>query len=262
LFSGAQKRLTIVLGERNQGPVQFNTGGYIRWLAAERDHLFAKRIVYAQRLKTREVFPASVEKLCSDREIAIFGKLRSSPLTLEASVTKTGEHLVYYTRKFGYFLAFLDFIPEIVKISTGNNVPPSELKSLGFRSRDLSIAAVACLSSSTFFWFWNVLSDCRNLNRRDLLALPVNVEDLPPGTKQQLVAVGQRYLKELRRTSKTMTKSGLHIQTFDYAACKPIIDEIDAIIANHFGFTDEERDFIANYDIKYRLGADTNEDEE
>jgi hypothetical protein len=88
------------------------------------------------------------------------------------------------------------------------------------------------------------------------------VEDLPPGTKQQLVAVGQRYLKELRRTSKTMTKSGLHIQTFDYAACKPIIDEIDAIIANHFGFTDEERDFIANYDIKYRLGADTNEDEE
>ena len=35
---------------------------------------------------------------------------------------------------------------------------------------------------------------------------------------------------------------------------KPIIDEIDKVLAEHYGFTDEELDFIINYDIKYRMG--------
>ena len=35
---------------------------------------------------------------------------------------------------------------------------------------------------------------------------------------------------------------------------KPIIDEIDTVLAEHYGFTDEELDFIINYDIKYRMG--------
>jgi hypothetical protein len=37
---------------------------------------------------------------------------------------------------------------------------------------------------------------------------------------------------------------------------KPIIDEIDCVLAQHYGFTDEELDFIINYDIKYRMGRD------
>ena len=35
----------------------------------------------------------------------------------------------------------------------------------------------------------------------------------------------------------------------------PIIDEIDGVLAEHYGFTDEELDFIINYDIKYRMGG-------
>lgn len=39
---------------------------------------------------------------------------------------------------------------------------------------------------------------------------------------------------------------------------KPIIDEIDKVLAKHYGFTDEELDFIINYDIKYRMGDELN----
>ena len=39
---------------------------------------------------------------------------------------------------------------------------------------------------------------------------------------------------------------------------KSIIDEIDRVLAQHYGFTDEELDFIINYDIKYRMGRDAN----
>jgi len=37
---------------------------------------------------------------------------------------------------------------------------------------------------------------------------------------------------------------------------KPIIDEIDKVLAQHYGFTDEELDFIINCDIKYRMGKE------
>jgi len=52
----------------------------------------------------------------------------------------------------------------------------------------------------------------------------------------------------------------LRIQTFSYAKCKPIIDKIDGVLARHYGFSDEELDFIVNYDIKYRLGVDADEE--
>jgi hypothetical protein len=42
---------------------------------------------------------------------------------------------------------------------------------------------------------------------------------------------------------------------------RPIIDEIDTVLAGHYGFTAAELDFILNYDIKYRLGRDTGDEE-
>ncbi|MFM9951727.1 MAG: hypothetical protein ACKV1O_27605 [Saprospiraceae bacterium] len=44
---------------------------------------------------------------------------------------------------------------------------------------------------------------------------------------------------------------------------KLIIDQIDTVLSKHYGFTDEELDFIINYDIKYRMGKELEgEDEE
>ncbi len=37
---------------------------------------------------------------------------------------------------------------------------------------------------------------------------------------------------------------------------KSIIDKIDQVLADHYGFTQEELDYIINYDIKYRMGKD------
>jgi ATP-dependent DNA helicase RecG len=36
---------------------------------------------------------------------------------------------------------------------------------------------------------------------------------------------------------------------------KPM-DEIDTVLAERYGFTEEELDFIINYDIKYRMGKE------
>jgi hypothetical protein len=150
----------------------------------------------------------------------------------------------------------------MTEIKTGNRISPSELKELCMTSAESASAVIAALSSSIFFWFWNVVSDCRNLNRRDLLAFTLDPERLPVMFRLSLAALAQRYLEHLKGTSRMMVKSGLRIETFDYAACKPVLDEIDQVLAKHYGFTDEEFDFIINCDIKYRMGQEGLEDSE
>lgn len=43
---------------------------------------------------------------------------------------------------------------------------------------------------------------------------------------------------------------------------KPLIDAIDRAMAQHYGLTADECDFICNYDIKYRIGPDVGESDE
>jgi hypothetical protein len=61
------------------------------------------------------------------------------------------------------------------------------------------------------------------------------------------------------RNQKTTGRT--EIQLFRIKPVKPIIDEIDKVLAKHYGFTEEELDFIINYDIKYRMGDELNENE-
>jgi hypothetical protein len=58
------------------------------------------------------------------------------------------------------------------------------------------------------------------------------------------------------------TVGNLDIQCIYPKLSKPIIDEIDKVLAQHYGFTDEELDFIINYDIKYRMGKELEGEEE
>ena len=256
LFEGAQKRITILLGRRAGGGVAtVLTTQYLRWRREEFENLFRTRISYAQPLRPFSVFPAALEKLGSELETQAFGRLAAPRERLASAVRKSARTCVYYTRKFGYFLAFLDFVPKVIDSRSGKRVLPSELKEIVLSSQESVNAAVAALSSSTFYWFWTVLSDCRNLNRRDLLMFPLDPECVPPKFKQRLAELGAGYLAELRRNSKTMLKAGLEIETFEYAACKPGLDAIDSVLAAYYGFSEEELDFVINYDFKYRMGA-------
>ena len=66
---------------------------------------------------------------------------------------------------------------------------------------------------------------------------------------------------EIVGVSHSITGS-INYEQFRPREAKPIIDQIDQILAKHYGFTDEELDFIINYDIKYRMGRVETEEEE
>ena len=62
-------------------------------------------------------------------------------------------------------------------------------------------------------------------------------------------------LRQCRRqpfeTSRAKTDRNDRDQSFKIQKSTPIIDQIDTVLAKYYGFTDEELDFIINYDIKY-----------
>lgn len=67
--------------------------------------------------------------------------------------------------------------------------------------------------------------------------------------------------KSRRRTYVYQTSGKVEYDEFYMKLSKPIIDEIDKVLAKHYGFTEEELDFIINYDIKYRMGDELNSEE-
>jgi hypothetical protein len=77
-----------------------------------------------------------------------------------------------------------------------------------------------------------------------------------------LLLLSAKLGQAMARNTTQWRKSGLLIDSVDSKPCKPIIDEIDRVLPRHYGFTDEELDFIINYDIKYRFGQDGAEEAE
>jgi len=71
-----------------------------------------------------------------------------------------------------------------------------------------------------------------------------------------------RHVKSSSRPKTILTKQGHTIEYYeqDATSVKLQFDEIDTVLARLYSFTEEELDFIINYDIKYRMGVDGGDD--
>ena len=74
--------------------------------------------------------------------------------------------------------------------------------------------------------------------------------------------LSKRLENAMRENTSHWRKSGLLIESVDSRETKPILDEIDAELAIEYQLAPEEVDFVANYDIKYRMGQNSEEKDE
>nr|HRO43451.1 DUF433 domain-containing protein [Flavipsychrobacter sp.] len=86
-------------------------------------------------------------------------------------------------------------------------------------------------------------------------------------TSIALKTLGKELSKSLEEnaeitTVNSKTQGEVEQKTYVANKSKLIIDEIDRVLAGHYGFTEEELDFIINYDIKYRMGLSGAAEEE
>ena len=129
-----------------------------------------------------------------------------------------------------------------------------EVNSIGFARDDLCRFAHAWLNSSTYYIFFCAYTDTRYINPSDVAEFPVDFRRLLPERGKEIEDLSAKLSKCAKANTTKWRKSGLLIDSVDMKPCKTTIDEIDDVLAKHYGFTEEELDFIINYDIKYRMG--------
>ena len=256
LFEGIEhNRLSIFLLKMGSKTRKVFSTTYNKWQASERDTLF-QRLAFVD--STNAELEGILVKLGHPVETSIFQKFLRAPMVVGTLTTETPQTSIYYTRKLSYFVQILDFVPTIYD-SDGTQREPSELKRIHFVSELTRDGVLAFLNSSLFYWLITLSSDCRNLNKREIEMARLSIED---GDGLELLAnISHELMADIRANSRLQTiryqKMGtLQIQSTYPRLSKTIIDEIDRVLAEHYGFTDDELDFIINYDIKYRMGRE------
>ena len=96
------------------------------------------------------------------------------------------------------------------------------------------------------------------MNNREVFSFKIDMDDKKLSL---LVSKSRDLMKSLQENSRRrryeyQTSGTVEYDEFYPNKSKQIIDEIDSILAKHYGFTEEELDFIINYDIKYRMGKE------
>lgn len=254
LFSGAEVLLNIsILALGNPFESGLFTTGLLKWNAEFRDYLFPT-ISYTK-------FQTPLRSYLTPRfsnyiEVAIAEKIFSLNQTIGMGFIDNGSNKIFYRIGGGrYWKIFTTFQPKF--IVNGQNTVSSRESYLYFENDTTLNVALCSLSSSSFFWYFQITTNGRDLNPYDLKNFPVDLKSKL--LLNSLKPMGTLYLNDLqsnRLLKEKVSKLTGEIQYEEFypRKSKPIIDQIDTILGEHYGFTEEELDFIINYDIKYRMG--------
>ncbi len=87
----------------------------------------------------------------------------------------------------------------------------------------------------------------------------MGINNMGPNTKNPLLQLSKKLDQSIKASSEIRIRrySGagqIECYTIQMREVKAIIDDIDMALSEHYGFTEQELDFIINYDVKYRMG--------
>src|SRR6266487_4503125 len=262
LFEGAEQRLTIVMASRLQDKVLYSTG-YNRWSQEERAVLFQK--IHYQTVQKKFALARTWAKVDDLLAIGILNKLFRDKPVLANFFAKSSKNIIHYHRSPNYWIRSMDFEPYFKNKSGSRST--HHYRDLSLNNSDYVTLVGALLSSNLFFFWFNCYSNVRNISKRDIEILPADLERILTDTslKEEIESVFNRLMADLKKHSQRKVRiqgsDKVEYDEFYPSPSKPIMDEIDRVLAKHYGFTDEELDFIINYDIKYRLGRESGEDD-
>ncbi|GHU01279.1 hypothetical protein FACS1894147_00830 [Spirochaetia bacterium] len=250
LFNGVDQRLVIEIINRNTKNHILFTTGINRWHSEHRSYLFPS-LYYSQQSKSDMHYTTTILKIKGDRiESNILQKFYTNqPIAMVKSDTVT-KNVIYYRTAGGRYW-------KVVSDKPSGTETLSEKKA--FFTDLTNFQAIAIISSTTFWWYYSCHFDMFNL--KDYMIFGFRISDMKDDILQELNKLGKNYVKSLVDNSElkivnSKTRGVIEQRQYAVRNSKPIIDKIDKVLAKHYGFTDEELDFIINYDIKYRMGGE------
>ncbi len=260
LFEGAERNVSILIYHRLRNQVhqaKILSTNYIKWHAEERPNLFDS-IQYNDitNLNTDTVIP----KLGTKIENSIWEKIGKIKSQIANNLSqRPTEHKIMYRNSGGrYWKIITDFTPYFT--IDGKQQISSRESYLYAQNKELKYSVIGALNSSTYFWWYVQNSDTRTNNPSHLKKFPINFNAIDTRKLLQLsVGLMKDYNSNAAIKTKNQKTGFTEYAEYYPRLSKSIIDEIDFLLSEHYGFTEEEAEFITNYDLKFRMGGEEEE---
>ena len=189
-----------------------------------------------------------IPKIGTEIEKTILHKLFNSS-KLGSYIRTHGSPIIYRFAGGRYF-----------KVVTNYGNGSSAERTLYFEDSKIANAIGCILSSNLSFWFYQIFSD--NLNWKTYEIENFTIPQLKDENISFLDTLYARYLTDIeakanvRTTTSESTYNVDSFKEYKIVRSKAIIDEIDDYICPLYGLTQEETDFIKNYELEFRLAGE------
>ena len=242
---GADQRLNIFISSASHKEELYTTK-VLRWASEHRKLLFVN-LHFTPSINNERIW-----RFSSVIEFSIYQKYCSDSSIGQFVTTHAQDPLIHY-RSAGlrYWIIFL---------RRGFNTESASNKSKHICNQIIADYLMAALNSNLFWWYYSTNYDMFNLTESNIFDFKLGYD------KENDVGCYSKELEDDLDKNKSISivnkSDGGTNQSFAYQKklSKPIVDDIDKVLKYHYGFTEEELDFIINYDIKYRMGDELNED--
>lgn len=256
LFSDLEHcRSSIIISQKKRDddqPLEIFTTTYNRWYSEDRNTLF-KNIEYVE--STDFILEGSIPKIGSHTEKSILTKIKKDKKLINYLHEKGGT--IWYHNAPQYWIRALDFIPYFWNEKDGQKIS-SHLVELRIQPAYYRKIVAAVLNSSLFYWFFVIHSNGRDLVRREIENFPLSIEKIPENLFEKLEKAFDNLMKDYKRNAERKecyykTTGSVKYDEFQPGLSKGLIDTIDDLLAEYYAFTDEEKNFIKNFDIAFRM---------
>ena len=189
-----------------------------------------------------------IPKIGSIIEKTILNKLFKQT-KLGSFVKTSGSPIIYRFAGGRYFKVVINY-------SNGSSAE----RTIYFANSKIADAVGCIISSNLSFWFYQIFSD--NLNWKSYEIENFAIPQLSTENIEYLCNLYSRYLTDIeakanvRTTSVESTYNVDSFKEYKIVRSKTIIDEIDDYIGPLYGLTQEEIDFIKNYELEFRMAGE------
>jgi hypothetical protein len=249
---GANIATTVLITDILSG-IRFSTG--VRKFSNEtREDLFNTLQYTGDTTNFRKRYDFCFPKISSNIELNIINKiLKDEPLSNLRVDIKTKQFVAYRTAGGLYYKIILNFL--FPYESTSNKI--------SYFLKDVDSNIITAFLNSSLQWLICTMSfDTLNFKDYYIFSLPFSYARLTDQNKSLLHDLCNDLMTDYKKHAKHKHRGKTPCYEITASISKPIIDKIDRVLAKHYGFTEEELDFIINYDIKYRMGGDLEGEED
>lgn len=253
LFDGLNLRLSIVFTclDDTEKRMRIYSSDFTKFFNAERE-TFISRIRISE-VPQDVIIDTIIPKVGTDIGVSILRKMLKIKKNYFSYKTSDGSNKLYYKGTgYNYMLAFKE--APFFEVN-GIQVPNSKTKELILSDDILLEGAILVISSSLFYWFWTVYSNCFDFTNKDFGRFPIDLSELSQ-YKAEFQKLYKAITADLQKNADLVSynKASGVTRYYQYRArlTKPLFDKVDDILARIYGFSEEELDYIKNYDVRFR----------